>query len=100
MEPFLKDHVVEPEGMTFRRWENGHSIGYTKLVPDFRESFQGPYYVVHRAAFHNALYQRALQLGVVVKVASRVVEYNEEAASVTLADGTVYSSNLVVAVDG
>ena len=98
--PFLDPHVVEPNGITFRRWENGNVIGYTKLVPDFRENFKAPYYVVHRAHFHTALYQRALELGVDVRVASRVVEYDSEAPSVKIETGEVFLADLVVAADG
>ncbi|RDL35133.1 Uncharacterized protein BP5553_07064 [Venustampulla echinocandica] len=100
LEPFLGPHVVEPDGMTFRRWENGDPIGYTKLVPDFRENFKAPYYVVHRAHFHTALYERALELGVTVKVASRVEEYDTAAPSLKLANGEEFNADLIVAADG
>jgi salicylate hydroxylase len=86
--------------MSFRRWENGELIGYTKLVPDFRDNFKAPYYVVHRAHFHMALYRRALDLGVHVRVASRVEEYCTEAPSVKLGTGEVFCADLIVAADG
>ena len=92
--------MVEPEGMTFRRWADGKSIGYTKLVPHFRENFHGPYYVVHRAHFHDALYRRALELGVEVKVASRVEKYDMEAPSVELTNSDTLQADLVIAADG
>lgn len=98
--PFLEPYVVEPNGMRFRRWENGDVIGYTKLVPDFRDNFKAPYYVVHRAHFHTALYQRALELGVQVKVASRVDDYDIDTPSVTLGTGEVFTTDLIVAADG
>ncbi|TVY14562.1 FAD-dependent monooxygenase OpS4 [Lachnellula arida] len=97
---FLSGKVVEPQGMTFRRWENGNAIGYTKLVPDFRESFGASYYVVHRADFHVALHQRALQLGVDVKVNCKVVDYDLKAPAVTLANADSLSADLVIAADG
>jgi salicylate hydroxylase len=86
--------------MSFRRWDNGKVIGYTKLVPDFRQNFKAPYYVVHRAHFHDALYKRALELGVDVRVASRVTGYNLDEPSVSVADGTTLSADLLVAADG
>jgi salicylate hydroxylase len=98
--PFLKDYVVEPEGISFRRWENGDRIGYTKLVPDFRQNFKAPYYVVHRAHFHGALHKRALELGVEVLVDSKVIVYEMDVPSVTLKNGSKYSGDLVVACDG
>ncbi|KUJ16928.1 FAD/NAD(P)-binding domain-containing protein [Mollisia scopiformis] len=100
LQPFLKSAVVEPDGMTFRRWLDGKVIGYTKLVPQFRENFHAPYYVIHRAHFHDALYRKALELGVQVKVASRVEKYDIEAPSVELASGDILKADLIVAADG
>jgi salicylate hydroxylase len=97
---FLVGKVVEPQGMTFRRWQNGKVIGYTKLVPEFRESFGASYSVVHRADFHDALHQRALQLGVDVRVCCKVVEYDLEAPMVKLSNGELISADLIIAADG
>ena len=98
--PFLENKVVEPEGISFRRWENGKVIGYTKLIPDFRETFKAPYYVVHRAHFHDALYQLALKLGVEVRINQKVIDYDQDTPSVTVEDGTTMSADLVIAADG
>lgn len=100
MQPFLKSKVVEPEDIAFRRWENGAIIGLTKLVPEFQENFDAPYYVVHRAHFHDALYQLALKLGVDVKINSKVVAYDDEAPSITLENGESFSADLIVSSDG
>ncbi|KAH7393696.1 hypothetical protein BKA64DRAFT_676771 [Cadophora sp. MPI-SDFR-AT-0126] len=98
--PFLKGKVVEPEAMTFRRWEDGKPIGLTKLVPNFRENFGAPYYVVHRADFHDAMHKLAVDLGVKIEVASKVVSYDPKTASVEVENGRRYSGDLVVAADG
>ncbi|OJJ30262.1 hypothetical protein ASPWEDRAFT_121549, partial [Aspergillus wentii DTO 134E9] len=98
--PYLEKHVTEPESIKFRRWKNGKVIGLTQLIPSFREIFNGPYYVVHRADFLAALYQRALDLGVTVKLASNVVDYDSERPSVRLEDASVFTADLVVAADG
>jgi salicylate hydroxylase len=86
--------------MSFRRWKDGEVIGYTKLVPEFRQNFNAPYYVIHRAHFHDALHKLAIKLGVNVRVASRAIEYNADAAAVKLSDGTWYEGDLIVAADG
>ena len=97
----MKDNVVEPDAIRFRRWKNGDPIGLTKLVPDFRTKYKAPYYVVHRAHFHEAMYQLALSLGVTVKVGHKVIEYDESVPSVTLSDGSgTLKADLVVAADG
>ncbi|CAG8891135.1 unnamed protein product [Penicillium egyptiacum] len=100
LDPYLKEYVTEPEFISFRRWQSGGVIGLTRLVPNFREQFGSPYYVIHRANFHSALHKRALDLGVTVKVASRVVRYNVEGPRIVLANGETASADLIVAADG
>ncbi|KAF2501401.1 FAD/NAD(P)-binding domain-containing protein [Lophium mytilinum] len=97
---FLGRNVAEPEAMSFLRWQNGEKIGHTKLVPDFQENFGAPYYVVHRAHLHAALYKCALKLGVTVHVGCKVEAYSADAGTVRLANGVSYTGDLVVAADG
>jgi salicylate hydroxylase len=75
-------------------------IGHTKLIPDFRETFGAPYYVIHRAHFHDALYRRALELGVMVHTGAKVVDYDLDAPSITLEDGSMHVADLVIAAEG
>ncbi|KKA22978.1 Uncharacterized protein T310_2992 [Rasamsonia emersonii CBS 393.64] len=100
LEPYLQDYVTEPRGIFFRRWENGQVIGHTRLIPDFRQTYHAAYYVIHRADFHTALYRRAIDLGVTVRLDSRVVDYDANRPSVTFQDGTSVSADLIVAADG
>ncbi|KAK5075318.1 hypothetical protein LTR64_001523 [Lithohypha guttulata] len=97
---YLDERVVEPTCITFRRWQNGAELSRTALVPDHRQKFGAPYYVVHRAHFHDSLHQLALKLGAKVKIASRVIEYDPETPSITLANGEVHYADLIVAADG
>jgi salicylate hydroxylase len=96
----LEKWVVKPDAIHFRRWEDGREIGRTALGKDFRENFKVPYYVVHRAHFHHALHQRALQLGVMIELNVRVVKYSEKSASVELANNSIIMADLVIAADG
>jgi salicylate hydroxylase len=98
--PHLAAHVVEPESINFRRWEDGNIIGFTKLTPDFRQSFDAPYYVVHRAHFHNAMYQLAKELGVEVVLDAKISYYDAEAPAVELENGRIHKADLVIAADG
>lgn len=70
------------------------------MIPDFRENFNAPYYVVHRAHLHTALHQRAVDLGAEVKVNSRVVSYDPNTPLAVLEDGRAISADLIVAADG
>ena len=96
----MRDKVVEPSSIKFRRWQNGDTIAYTKLVPEFRQRFDAPYWVVHRADFHEALYRLAIKLGVEVKVGSRVEKYEAEKGQIELGNGQSHVADLVIAADG
>lgn len=98
--PFLAGKAVQPGGMTFRRWEDGRAIAFTKLVPDHEERYGAPYWVVHRADFHGAMVECAMRNGVRIEVGCHVVGYEEAVPSVRLADGRSISADLVVAADG
>ncbi|KAJ9144076.1 Salicylate hydroxylase [Pleurostoma richardsiae] len=96
----LLDQAVQPDGISFRRWQSGEQIGFTDLSPEFAATYGAPYYVVHRAHLHSALFKRATELGVVVHLGCRVNGYNPDTPSVTLADGTIFAGDLVIAADG
>ena len=96
----LSSIINEPENIIMRRWENGQAIGLTRLVPDFQRSFGAPYYVIHRAHLHDALYKLALELGVKVELGATVVDYDVNAPSVTLENGPVHHGDLVIGADG
>ncbi|KAE8415988.1 hypothetical protein BDV36DRAFT_214074 [Aspergillus pseudocaelatus] len=100
LESYLKPYVTTPESISFRRWQNGKVIGKTRLIPDFVNNFHAPYYVVHRADFHSALYQKAQDMGIQIRLGARVVDYDSALGSITLEDGTRYTGDLIVAVDG
>lgn len=100
LDPHLAKTAVEPESMTFHRWENGAPIARTKLVPEFQQRFHAPYYVIHRADFHQALHDRAIELGVILKLGHKVTSYDRDAPSVTIENGTVVEADLIVAADG
>lgn len=96
----LAKQVVEPSRINFRRWQSGAVIGVTDLTADFAAHYESPYYVVHRAHLHTALYEEALALGVRTRLNSRVARYDADAAAIHLADGTVFQGDIIVAADG
>ncbi|KAF2084433.1 FAD/NAD(P)-binding domain-containing protein [Saccharata proteae CBS 121410] len=100
--PRLHALATEPAAITFRRWEDGIVIGYTRLQPDYRETFDAPYYVVHRAHYQKCLFERAREVGVEVRFGTRVerfVEAGKGAGVVLEGVGEVWG-DLVVGADG
>ncbi|KAF2440456.1 salicylate hydroxylase [Karstenula rhodostoma CBS 690.94] len=100
LRPYLQGKAVEPDAIRLRRWQNGEVLSHTKLVPEFEENFEAPYYVVHRANLQLAMYELAASLGVRVRVNAGVRSYNAEATSVVLENGETHHADLIVAADG
>ncbi|KAJ5691804.1 hypothetical protein N7462_001227 [Penicillium macrosclerotiorum] len=100
LSPYLEKYVNEPESILMRRWQTGDVIGRTRLDSQFREQFDAPYWVIHRAHFHEAMHELAMDLGVTVNLASKVVSYDVDTPSITLTDKSTVSADLVVAADG
>lgn len=100
LERHFRSKVVEPACISFRRWKTGEVIGHTELVPQFQQTYDAPYYVVHRADYLEALYVRALELGVEVRTRCKVVDYDLDTPFVTLEDGSKHYADLVIAAEG
>lgn len=96
----LAKKVVEPSKINIRRWQNGAVIGVTDLTPEFNAHYETPYYVVHRAHLHTALYEQAVALGVKTRLNSKVARYDAETATINLSDGSIFQGDLIVAADG
>lgn len=91
---------MKPHGIVWRRWANGAEVGHTRVNPQFSQAFGSPYYVIHRAHLHQILHERAVELGVPIKLSAGAVKYNAEEPSFVLQDGSSVSADLIVAADG
>ncbi|ORY60964.1 uncharacterized protein BCR38DRAFT_443046 [Pseudomassariella vexata] len=99
----MKDDLLSssaiPTSMNVRHGPSGDIIGKIP-IGDLEQDYQAPYLVVHRAVLHSILHSHALKAGVEVRTNSRVTEYGFETATVTLADGTTRTADLIIAADG
>ncbi|KAK5263544.1 hypothetical protein LTR96_011076 [Exophiala xenobiotica] len=100
LEETLNKKAVKPEGVYWRRWQNGKVIGNSRFNPEFSKWFGAPYYVIHRAHLHEVLHDRAVELGVPIELNWRVVKYDLDAGSLTRGDGATIHADLIVAADG
>lgn len=96
----LAKRAVEPSKINIRRWQDGAVIGVTDLTAEFSSHYEAPYWVVHRAHLHTALYEQAVALGVKTRLNSKVAEYDADTATINLSDGSIFQGDLVVAADG
>lgn len=56
--------------------------------------------MTHRAHLHEALHERAEELGVLIHLKKRVQKYDVEEGSVVFEDGQVVKADLIIAADG
>ena len=56
--------------------------------------------MVHRAHLHGALHDLAVDLGVEVRTAQKVIDFKEGVPAVVLSDGETVAGDLIVAADG
>lgn len=100
----LAKQVVEPSKINFGRWQNGAVIGVKDLTAEFNSHYDCPYYVVHQAHLHTALYEQAVALIVKTRPNSKVAEYDSDTATINLSDGStsreILSLLLIVARPG
>jgi salicylate hydroxylase len=96
----MQKSSVKPKGIVWRRWENGKVIANTRLSPEFEDAFGSAYYITHRAHLHSILHAKAVELGVVISLDSRIVTYNPDEPSFVLANGKVVHADFIIAADG
>ena len=98
MIPFNGMEIMAGESETLTK-TGGYNFG------SFERSFGAPYLLSHRVDLHEALREMATSSKGPGKPAriingAHIVSYDAEGGSVTLADGSILSADLVVAADG
>lgn len=83
----------QAEDMQIRRWHDGKILAQQPLM-----DMAG--YIGHRGDYHEALLQAVRDAGIEIRTGCEVVAFDEDAPSVTLADGGVETADLIVGADG
>ena len=86
-------------GNQFLRYKDGATLAHMPHgVPEW--DFGGSYLTVHRADYHSVLLDKAVTLGVDIRGASRVVDYDWGAPAAILEGGGSVRGDLIVIADG
>lgn len=99
LQPYLAECAVRTTYMMLRRWENGEPVGIVR-TGELNDRFGSPYMLVNRGDLSDALSRRALDMGASFEFDAKVVDYDTERPSMTLASGEVVEADLIVAADG
>jgi salicylate hydroxylase len=100
--PSILASSVQPEAYVFRLHDTGEEIGRFALADEHKRSNGAPYCQLHRADLHSALAAKVHELGGVVHLGWRVVNFAESAEKITVhfADGESATADLLVGADG
>ncbi|KAI0389969.1 putative monooxygenase [Xylariaceae sp. FL0594] len=87
------------DGLTIKNW-----LGETLLKQTWspEQAAFGTRYDGHRGEFHSVVFEHALEIGVEMRLGSRVVDYfeNDDEAGVVLESGEKMTANVVLAAEG
>ncbi|KAI1392443.1 putative monooxygenase [Hypoxylon trugodes] len=79
--------------MQIRRWHDGKILAQQPLM-----DMAG--YIGHRGDYHEALIQAVKDAGIEIRMGREVISYDETKPSVTFADGTEETADIIIGVDG
>ncbi|KAG0702093.1 hypothetical protein DFH29DRAFT_999595 [Suillus ampliporus] len=99
LHPRLEELGVKPQALSIRRWTNNEVVGWTEFGDAMDKAYGAPYYHIHRADFHQILYE-ATEPHCNVRVGCRVVSVDPSKPSLTLASGEVVYADLIIGADG
>lgn len=88
---------VEPKRQRIQHWEDGRTL-VAKDRSDQRDKYGAPYVTIHRADLHEVLVGAARRAGVDLRTGAGVV--SSEGNTVTLADGSTVTGDLIIGADG
>ncbi|TKA56907.1 hypothetical protein B0A53_01308 [Rhodotorula sp. CCFEE 5036] len=95
----LKAQAVRLEGANVRRYSDNEIINSTSFA-SLEKEFGAPTYVVHRADLHQALLDRALELGATLQTNAHVENVDFDKTLLKLRGQPALSHDLIIAADG
>ncbi|KAK5072596.1 hypothetical protein LTR51_005234 [Lithohypha guttulata] len=103
LEPKMKETWAVPSSCTVHRY-TGKVLAYEETFADNNmRKYSAPFVDMHRMDMQRLLYEKAVGLGVVVKLNTRVASIRQSEAGgpeVVCKDDTIISGDLVVGADG
>ncbi|KAF7366395.1 FAD/NAD(P)-binding domain-containing protein [Mycena sanguinolenta] len=97
--PELLRASVKPQSITFRRYETGHRVGWTKWGENMDKDFGSPYCHLHRADLLDMLVKLASPY-MTLFLNSRVVSVDPGIGELTLESGRRFRADVILGADG
>ncbi|KAF2762115.1 FAD/NAD(P)-binding domain-containing protein [Pseudovirgaria hyperparasitica] len=97
----LKQSAAEPTVLSVHRYSDGKLLAKDdQFNVHMRERYGAPFWDLHRVDVQRELARRANELGVAVKLGTRVSNIDFDAPRVTTESGAEYHCDMIVAADG
>ncbi|MPZ57201.1 MAG: monooxygenase [Rhizobiales bacterium] len=91
---------VYPEGRDYRAWDDGDRLYYTPLGARAETQFGAPYYHAHRADLLDVLLGGLGEEGFRLNAHVDAFKQDADGVTVTLADGSTVTGDLLIGADG
>ncbi|KAJ6618774.1 FAD/NAD(P)-binding domain-containing protein [Mycena sp. CBHHK59/15] len=95
----LRKASVKPQSITFRRYNTGRRVGWTKWGDNMDRDYGAPYCHVHRADLLDMLFKLASPY-MTLFLNSRVVSLDPHLGQVTLESGIIFRGDIIFGADG
>ncbi|EME39558.1 FAD-binding monooxygenase-like protein [Dothistroma septosporum NZE10] len=97
----LRRTAAEPTLLQVRRWSDGRVLSRTDdFNVEMKTKYNAPFWDLHRVDVQRALATRANDLGVEVRLGSRIEDIDFEKTTLRLASGETLKADLIVGADG
>lgn len=100
VDTLLQADAAKPALLRIQRFSGELLAQRTDYEHEVQTHYGAPLWGLHRVDLQLALAQRAQELGITVRLATKVVDVDSGAPAVTLADGERVAGDLLVAADG
>lgn len=95
----LEKVATHMKRVIFMKYDDGTVLS-EQHYDDAEETLGAPLWQLHRADLHNALLEKARQLGVEITMGAKVKNFDCQAPSVLLEDGEAILADVILAADG
>lgn len=96
----MGEAAFQPTKFVVRSYHKGDVLTSQPYVPDLQDKYNAPYFSAHRATFHNILLEKAVSLGITIKLNAIVTKIDFDTPAVYLENGDFYKGDLVLGADG
>jgi len=98
--PVLLERAIQPEKLEMRRYDNGSVLYIRPGRENMVQEYGSPWFVIHRADYHEVMMQEATRLGVKIRLGCTVEGLDFDKSQVLVQDGETLSADVIIGADG